>query len=120
VHQDGQAVYKYAVRKMVETSSKLLEANHIGEVIWPVSSPSGEQAHHFVYGGAPGLPLERSDHSILIASETTTAATIPLGHCRQPWMSIGSEGEPGVLASVGAGFTVGAACFAGRCKKARR
>ncbi len=29
VHQDGQAVYKYAVRKMVETSSKLLEANHI-------------------------------------------------------------------------------------------
>src|ERR1700739_3647888 len=29
VHQDGQAVYKYAVRKMVETSTKLLEINKI-------------------------------------------------------------------------------------------
>ena len=29
VHQDGQAVYKYAVRKMVETAGKVLDANHI-------------------------------------------------------------------------------------------
>src|SRR6202789_2015785 len=29
VHQDGQAVYKYAVRKMVETSKKLLDANNV-------------------------------------------------------------------------------------------
>ena len=29
VHQDGQAVYKYAVRKMVETSGKVLAANNL-------------------------------------------------------------------------------------------
>ena len=78
VHQDGQAVYKYAVRKMVETSGKLLG------ITISVQSELGcfipHQANKRIILSTAerlGLPLEQ----VIINIDrfgNTTAATIPL------------------------------------------
>jgi 3-oxoacyl-[acyl-carrier-protein] synthase-3 len=108
VHQDGQAVYKYAVRKMVETSSKLLEKNHISGSDLACFIP--HQANKRIILSTAerlGLPLER----VIINIDrfgNTTAATIPLA--MQTALDEGRLKKDSLvlLASVGAGFTVGA------------
>jgi 3-oxoacyl-[acyl-carrier-protein] synthase III len=108
VHQDGQAVYKYAVRKMVETAGKVLKANNISADELSCFIP--HQANKRIIMSTAerlGLPLDR----VIINIDrfgNTTAATIPLAmqtavdeHRLQP-------GKLVLLASVGAGFTVGA------------
>ena len=108
VHQDGQAVYKYAVRKMVETSSKVLEANHIQATDLACFIP--HQANKRIILSTAerlGVPLDR----VVINIDrfgNTTAATIPLAMqtaldqgCLKPHSQV-------LLASVGAGFTAGA------------
>src|ERR1700679_3458802 len=78
VHQDGQAVYKYAVRKMVETSSKVLTANNIKASDLSCFIP--HQANKRIILSTAdrlGLPLDR----VVINIDrfgNTTAATIPL------------------------------------------
>ena len=63
VHQDGQAVYKYAVRKMVETTSKLLQANNISAAdLGCLYSSPGQQAHHSFYRGASGPAAGTGGH----------------------------------------------------------
>ena len=92
---------------MVETSSKLLEANHIGASDLGCFIP--HQANKRIILSTAerlGLPLER----VIINIDrfgNTTAATIPLA-MQTALMSIGCKGKPGVAGSVGAGFTVGA------------
>jgi 3-oxoacyl-[acyl-carrier-protein] synthase III len=108
VHQDGQAVYKYAVRKMVETASKVLHANNITADQLGCFIP--HQANRRIILSTAerlGLPLDR----VIINIDrfgNTTAATIPLAmqtaldeHRLQRESLV-------LLASVGAGFTVGA------------
>jgi 3-oxoacyl-[acyl-carrier-protein] synthase III len=108
VHQDGQAVYKYAVRKMVETASKVLHANKITAGQLGCFIP--HQANRRIILSTAerlGLPLDR----VIINIDrfgNTTAATIPLAmqtaldeHRLQRESLV-------LLASVGAGFTVGA------------
>ncbi len=108
VHQDGQAVYKYAVRKMVETTSKVLHANNITADQLGCFIP--HQANRRIILSTAerlGLPLDR----VIINIDrfgNTTAATIPLAmqtaldeHRLQRESLV-------LLASVGAGFTVGA------------
>ena len=108
VHQDGQAVYKYAVRKMVETATKVLHANNITADQLGCFIP--HQANRRIILSTAerlGLPLDR----VIINIDrfgNTTAATIPLAmqtaldeHRLQRESLI-------LLASVGAGFTVGA------------
>src|SRR3984885_6314514 len=106
--QDGQAVYKYAVRKMVETSAKLLKINNItaGDLGCFIPHQANKR---IILSTAErlGLPLER----VIINIDrfgNTTAATIPLAmqtalddHRLQHESLV-------LLASVGAGFTVGA------------
>ena len=107
VKQDGQAVFKFAVRNMEEVCRRILERNCL----------TAEQVDLFV-------PHQASSRIILAAAEklglpqekvvinidrygNTTAGTIPLalneavaeGHLRR--------GNLVLLASVGAGFTVG-------------
>src|SRR5580658_1287905 len=78
VHQDGQAVYKYAVRKMVETSAKLLKTNNISASDLGCFIP--HQANKRIILSTAErleLPLER----VIINIDrfgNTTAATIPL------------------------------------------
>jgi 3-oxoacyl-[acyl-carrier-protein] synthase III len=108
VHQDGQAVYKYAVRKMVETTTKVLHANNITADQLGCFIP--HQANRRIILSTAerlGLPLDR----VIINIDrfgNTTAATIPLAmqtaldeHRLQRESLV-------LLASVGAGFTVGA------------
>jgi 3-oxoacyl-[acyl-carrier-protein] synthase-3 len=108
VHQDGQAVYKYAVRKMVETSSKLLEANHINASDLACFIP--HQANKRIILSTAerlGLPRER----VIINIDrfgNTTAATIPLAMQTALDEDRLKKESLVLLASVGAGFTVGA------------
>jgi 3-oxoacyl-[acyl-carrier-protein] synthase III len=108
VHQDGQAVYKYAVRKMVETSSKLLETNHISASDLAVFIP--HQANKRIILSTAerlGLPLDR----VIINIDrfgNTTAATIPLAMQTALDEQRLKKESLVMLASVGAGFTVGA------------
>ncbi|MBB6142167.1 3-oxoacyl-[acyl-carrier-protein] synthase-3 [Silvibacterium bohemicum] len=108
VHQDGQAVYKFAVRKMVETSEKVLSRNNISVNELACFIP--HQANQRIIASSAerlGLPLEK----VIINIDrygNTTAGTIPLA------MNTGVEekrlhkGDLVLIASVGAGFTVGA------------
>jgi 3-oxoacyl-[acyl-carrier-protein] synthase-3 len=108
VHQDGQAVYKYAVRKMVETSSKLLENNKITAADLACFLP--HQANKRIILSTAerlGLPLER----VVINIDrfgNTTAATIPLAMQTAVDERRLKKGDLVMLASVGAGFTAGA------------
>jgi len=109
VHQDGQAVYKFAVRKMTEATTRVLERNGITGADLGCFIP--HQANRRIIDASAerlGLPAEK----VVINIDrygNTTAATIPL--------AMGTALEEGrlkkndliLIASVGAGFTVGAA-----------
>jgi 3-oxoacyl-[acyl-carrier-protein] synthase-3 len=108
VHQDGGAVFKYAVRKMAEFSEKLLARN--GFTGADVKAFIPHQANKRIITATAerlGMPLERV---IINIGEygNTTAGTIPLA--MQTAMNEGKlkKGDLVLLASVGAGFTVGA------------
>jgi 3-oxoacyl-[acyl-carrier-protein] synthase-3 len=108
VHQEGQAVYKYAVRKMAETSASLLETHGVTPEELDCFIP--HQANRRIIESTTerlGLPRER----VVINIDrfgNTTAATIPLA--MQTALDDGQlkKGDLTLIASVGAGFTVGA------------
>ena len=108
VHQDGQAVFKYAVRKMSEVSENLLKRN--GLTGKDVSLFVPHQANRRIIMGAAerlGLP---EDKVVINIGEfgNTTAATIPLALDTARRDGRLKTGDLILLASVGAGFTVGA------------
>ena len=108
VHQDGAAVFKYAVRKMAEISERVLERNGFKGSDVNVFIP--HQANKRIITATAdrlGLPADR----VIINIDrygNTTAGTIPLA--MQTAIDEGrmKEGDLVLLASVGAGFTVGA------------
>jgi len=108
VHQDGQAVYKFAVRKMSEAIEILLRRN--GVVGSDLACFIPHQANKRIILSTAerlGMPLDR----VVINIDrygNTTAATIPLA--MQTAIDEGRLKKGGLvlLASVGAGFTVGA------------
>jgi len=108
VHQDGQAVYKYAVRKMVETAGKVLHANNIRADELGCFIP--HQANKRIILSTAerlGVPPER----VIINIDrfgNTTAATIPLAMQTALDEHRLQRDSLVLLASVGAGFTVGA------------
>ncbi len=108
VKQDGQAVFKFAVRNTEEACRRILERNKVTaeEIDLFVS----HQANRRIIMSAAeklGLPAEK----VVINIENygnTTAATIPLAlndaiECRRL-----KRGDLMLMVSVGAGFTVGA------------
>jgi 3-oxoacyl-[acyl-carrier-protein] synthase-3 len=108
VKQDGQTVFKFAVRKTEEISRRLLERNGLdaSELDLFVS----HQANRRIITAAAerlGLP----DSKVVINLEmygNTTAATIPLALADAARDGRLKRGDLVLLASVGAGFTVGA------------
>ncbi|MDE1162747.1 MAG: ketoacyl-ACP synthase III [Acidobacteriaceae bacterium] len=108
VHQDGQAVYKFAVRKMSESTENLLTRNGLTGTDLGCFIP--HQANKRIIMSTAerlGMPEDR----VIINIDrfgNTTAGTIPLamntaleeGHLK--------KGDLVLLAAVGAGFTVGA------------
>jgi 3-oxoacyl-[acyl-carrier-protein] synthase III len=108
VHQDGQAVYKFAVRKMVEASEKVLNRN--GVKVDELACFIPHQANKRIITSSAermGLPLER----VIINIDrygNTTAGTIPLAMDTARQENRLHKGDLVLITSVGAGFTVGA------------
>jgi 3-oxoacyl-[acyl-carrier-protein] synthase-3 len=108
VHQDGQTVYKFAVRKMVEASEKVLGRS--GVKIDEIAAFIPHQANKRIITSSAerlGLPLDR----VIINIDrygNTTAGTIPLAMDTAWQEGRLHKGDLVLVASVGAGFTVGA------------
>jgi 3-oxoacyl-[acyl-carrier-protein] synthase-3 len=108
VHQDGQAVFKFAVRKQLEVCERLLERN--GVKVGDLDLFIPHQANKRIITATAerlGLPEEK----IVINIDrfgNTTAGTIPLAMNTAIEEGRLKKGSLVLLASVGAGFTVGA------------
>ena len=108
VHQDGQAVFKYAVRKTAEVCERLLERNGLKGSDVDVFIP--HQANLRIIT-ASGERLGLRPDSVIINIDrygNTTAGTIPLAMQTALEQGKLKKGNLVLLASVGAGFTVGA------------
>ncbi len=109
VHQDGQAVYKYAVRKMAEATEKVLSRN--GLIGADLGCFIPHQANkRIILSTADRLGL--SPDKVIINIDrygNTTAGTIPLAMETARQENRLKKGDLVLLASVGAGFTTGAA-----------
>ena len=104
--QDGQPVFKFAVKGMADVSAELLEKNNLtgDDIAWLVP----HQANLRIIDATAnrmGLPMEKVMINIQKYGNTT-AATIPL--CLWDWESQLKKGDNLVLAAFGGGFTWGA------------
>jgi 3-oxoacyl-[acyl-carrier-protein] synthase-3 len=108
VHQDGQQVFKFAVRKQSELCLKLLERNGLKGSDVDVFIP--HQANlRIINATAERLGLRNG--SVIVNIDrygNTTAGTIPLAMDTAIQEGKLKKGSLVLLASVGAGFTVGA------------
>jgi 3-oxoacyl-[acyl-carrier-protein] synthase III len=115
VHQDGQAVFKFAVRKMAETCEALLRRNGM----------SGKDVDVFIPHQANKRIIDNTAQRVGIAPEkviinidefgNTTAGTIPLAMETARQQGRLKKGDLVLLAAVGAGFTVGATLLRWSC-----
>lgn len=106
LHQEGQAVFKWAVSSMADTAVELMKRNHL----------TGETLHWFVPHqanlriiDAVAKRMEVSREKVMINIQkygNTTAATIPL--CLWEWEKKMKKGDNVILAAFGGGFTWGA------------
>ena len=108
VHQDGQAVFKYAVRKMGEACEKVLARNGIsaGDIDCFIPHQANQR---IISATAERVGLK--PESVIINIDrygNTTAGTIPLAMQTAVEEGRLKKGDLVLLASVGAGFTVGA------------
>ena len=105
-YQEGQTVFKFAVKGMADVSAELLERNNLtgDDIAWLVP----HQANLRIIDATAnrmGLPKEK----VMINIEkygNTAAATIPL--CLWEWKHEINKGDNLVLAAFGGGFTWGA------------
>lgn len=105
-YQEGQAVFKFAVKGMADVSAELLERNNMtgDDIAWLVP----HQANLRIIDATAnrvGLPKEKVMINIQKFGNTT-AGTIPL--CLWEWESQLKKGDNIVLAAFGGGFTWGA------------
>lgn len=107
VHQEGQTVFKFAVRKMVEASEKVLAASGYTPADIKLLVP--HQANkRIIDATADRLGLKPEQVVINIDRfGNTTAGTIPLAMQTARDEGRLNKGDLILLASVGAGFTVG-------------
>jgi len=107
VHQEGQQVFKYAVRRMAEVSNLLLERNGFTSDDLALVVP--HQANlRIIRAMQERLGLD--DSKILINIDrygNTTAGTIPLGLCDAIAQGRLKKGDLLLLVAVGAGYTTG-------------
>jgi 3-oxoacyl-[acyl-carrier-protein] synthase-3 len=107
VKQDGQAVFKFAVRKTEEISRRLLERNGLkpGDLDLFVSHQANRR---IIQAASEKLGLDPAKVIINIDRfGNTTAATIPLALNDATCSGRLKKDHLVLLASVGAGFTVG-------------
>jgi len=108
VHQDGQAVFKYAVRKMGDVCERILARN--GYQAGDLAAFIPHQANRRIIT-ATASRVGLAPEQVIINIDcfgNTTAATIPLAMESAREQGKLKKGDLVLLASVGAGFTVGA------------
>jgi 3-oxoacyl-[acyl-carrier-protein] synthase-3 len=108
VHQDGQNVFKYAVRRMAEVAVMLVERNGFKSSDLALVVP--HQANLRIIRAMQdrlGIP----DEKVMVNIDkygNTTAGTIPLGMRDAVEQGRLKKGDLVLLMAVGAGFTTGA------------
>jgi 3-oxoacyl-[acyl-carrier-protein] synthase-3 len=108
IHQDGQQVFKYAVKKMAEMTDRVLKKNGVAGK--DIDCFIAHQANRRIISATADrlkMPMEK----VIINIDrfgNTTAGTIPLA--MQTAVETGrlKKGDLVLLAAVGAGFTSGA------------
>jgi len=111
VHQQGQQVFKYAVKKMYEVCQEVLERNGVKPSDIGVLIPH-QANRRIITGAADRLGLK--PEQVLINIErygNTTSATLPLA--TQDAIAQGrlKKGDLVMFAAVGAGYTAGASLW---------
>lgn len=108
IHQDGQQVFKYAVKKMAEMTQRVLEKNNLSGK--DVDCFIAHQANKRIITATAdrlGMPLEK----VVINIDrygNTTAGTIPIAMQTALQEKKLKKGDLLLIAAVGAGFTSGA------------
>ena len=105
VHQEGQAVFKFAVTNMADVAAEIMERNSLtsDDVAWLVP----HQANKRIID-ATASRMGVSTDKVMINIErygNTTNGTIPL--CLWEWESKLKKGDNLILAAFGGGFTWG-------------
>jgi 3-oxoacyl-[acyl-carrier-protein] synthase III len=106
IYQEGQAVFKFAVKGMADVSAELIERNNLtgDDIAWLVP----HQANKRIID-ATAIRMGLSSEKVMLNIErfgNTTSGTIPL--CLWEWESQLKKGDYLVLAAFGGGFTWGA------------
>lgn len=106
IYQEGQAVFKYAVKGMADVSAELLEKNNLTgkDIAWLVPHQANKR---IIDATAERMGL--SPEKVMVNIQrygNTTGGTIPL--CLWEWESQLKKGDNLVLAAFGGGFTWGA------------
>jgi len=104
--QEGQSVFKFAVKGMADASAELLERNNLtgDDIAWLVPHQANLR---IIDATANRMGLAKEKVMINISKYgNTTAATIPL--CLWEWESQLNKGDNLVFAAFGGGFTWGA------------
>jgi 3-oxoacyl-[acyl-carrier-protein] synthase-3 len=105
-YQEGQSVFKFAVKGMADVSAELLEKNNLtgADIAWLVPHQANLR---IIDATANRMGLDKEKVMINISRYgNTTAATIPL--CLWEWEKQLKKGDNIVLAAFGGGFTWGA------------
>ena len=108
VHQEGQMVFKYAVRRMSELACQILERNGFTSKDLALVVP--HQANMRIIR-AMQERLGVDDSKVMVNIDrygNTTAGTIPLGLMDALEQKRLKKGDLVLLVSVGAGYTTGA------------
>jgi 3-oxoacyl-[acyl-carrier-protein] synthase-3 len=107
VKQDGQAVFKFAVRRMYDVAKSLLE--HTGVSADQVKLLIPHQANkRIIMAVAERLGMQDRVVINIGAYGNTTAATIPLATRDAIEAGLLAKGDIVMFAAVGAGYTIGA------------
>lgn len=106
VYQEGQHVFKYAVRGMVDSCRTVMQRNKLTskEIAWVVPHQANRRIIDMV-----SRTLKVPDEKVMINIErlgNTSSATIPI--CLAEWESQLRKGDNLILTSFGAGYTWGA------------
>jgi len=106
IYQEGQAVFKFAVKGMADVSAELLERNNLTgkDIAWLVP----HQANKRIID-ATAHRMELSPEKVMVNIQrygNTTSGTIPL--CLWDWEKQLKKGDNLVFAAFGGGFTWGA------------
>jgi 3-oxoacyl-[acyl-carrier-protein] synthase-3 len=106
IYQEGQTVFKFAVRKMAEVSVEVMKRNNLTgtDIDWLVPHQANRR---IIDATANMMDLDHSKVMLNIHKYgNTTSGTLPL--CLWDWEDKLKKGDNLILAAFGGGFTWGA------------